>query len=55
MWLATFYSLTVSCAITHFYTGGALSSQDSIPVASMKRSDIVNDIRTDIRTNMPHA
>jgi hypothetical protein len=50
MWLATIYSLTVSCAITHLYTGGASSLQGSILVASIKRSDIIKHSRTDIRT-----
>jgi hypothetical protein len=35
---------------TPLYTGGASSSQCSILVASIKRSDIINDSRTDIRT-----
>jgi hypothetical protein len=51
MRLATIYSLTVSWAIPHLYTGGASSSQGIILVASHKRSDIIiRDIRTDIRT-----
>jgi hypothetical protein len=37
-------------AITHLYTGGASSSQGSILVASIKRSDMIKYIRTDIRT-----
>jgi hypothetical protein len=35
---------------TPLYTCGASSSQGSILVASIKRSDIIVDIRTDIRT-----
>jgi hypothetical protein len=50
MWLATIYSLTVSRAITHHYTGGASRSQGSILVSSNKRSDTIKYIRTDIRT-----
>jgi hypothetical protein len=50
MWLASVYSLTVSWTITHLYAGGAWSSQGSILVASIKRCDIIKDIRTDIRT-----
>jgi hypothetical protein len=50
VWLATVYSLTVSCAITHLYTGGGSSSQGSILVASNKQSDKIKDIRKDIRT-----
>jgi hypothetical protein len=48
--METFYSLTVSRAITHLYTGGASGSQFSMLVASIKRSGIIKESRTDIRT-----
>jgi hypothetical protein len=34
----------------NFFTGGASSSQGSILVASIKRSDIIKDILTDMQT-----
>jgi hypothetical protein len=50
MWLAIDYSLTVSWAKADLYTGGASSSQGSILVASIMRSEHSMIIRTEIRT-----